>query len=103
MVVEVYFYFFVMWPSLYQSLPFVMSRRHKKLVFVLSVFVLFLLSPLPLLLFTLSSSSLSPSVLSCQERGSPCRKGGQGDLLSGCLGVCAYWTQIAKDGNRYVS
>ncbi|XP_019862654.1 PREDICTED: ATP-dependent (S)-NAD(P)H-hydrate dehydratase-like isoform X2 [Amphimedon queenslandica] len=39
-------------------------------------------------------------VLSCEEEGSPCRKGGQGDLLSGCLGVCSYWAQLAKEHNR---
>lgn len=39
-------------------------------------------------------------VISCDEEGSPCRKGGQGDLLSGCLGVCSFWAQLAKDHNR---
>lgn len=38
------------------------------------------------------------SVLICSEPGSPRRCGGQGDLLSGSLGVFTYWSkEVAKN------
>lgn len=45
------------------------------------------------------------AVIECQVDGSPRRCGGQGDLLSGSLGVFSYWARKAiKNGTRkYVS
>ena len=35
-------------------------------------------------------------VLTCIEDGTPRRQGGQGDLLSGSIGVLLYWARLAE-------
>ena len=35
-------------------------------------------------------------VLTCIEDGTPRRQGGQGDLLSGSMGVLLYWARLAE-------
>ena len=45
------------------------------------------------------------AVLVCKEEGSPRRCGGQGDLLSGSMGVFHHWTHWActgRDDTKYV-
>lgn len=39
------------------------------------------------------------NTITCREKGSPKRCGGQGDLLSGSMGVFAYWGQLAVKNN----
>ena len=40
-----------------------------------------------------SVSSCPIAVIECDERGSPRRCGGQGDLLSGTIGLFSHWTK----------
>jgi len=45
------------------------------------------------------------AVLTCEEEGSARRCGGQGDLLSGSMGVFQHWAHLAftgRDDNKYV-
>ena len=41
----------------------------------------------------LSSCLYLPIVLECNERGGPRRCGGQGDLLSGTIGLFSHWSK----------
>ena len=43
----------------------------------------------------------SSLVLTCIEDGTPKRQGGQGDLLSGSMGVLLYWARLAE--SKYVT
>ena len=42
-------------------------------------------------------------VIECNERGSPRRCGGQGDLLSGSIGLFAHWTKDAQTELEYIT
>ena len=44
----------------------------------------------------ISSCDLLCSVISCSVEGSGRRCGGQGDLLSGSMGVLAHWAHVAS-------
>ncbi|XP_023230724.1 ATP-dependent (S)-NAD(P)H-hydrate dehydratase-like [Centruroides sculpturatus] len=41
------------------------------------------------------------NTITCKEKGSPRRCGGQGDLLSGSMGVFAYWSQLASKNKEF--
>lgn len=53
--------------------------------------------------FFLSLYTLQDVVIECDERGSPRRCGGQGDLLSGTIGLFLHWTTSAQSQYDLIS
>ena len=35
--------------------------------------------------------------VTCEENGCPRRQGGQGDILSGSIGLFLYWTRVSEE------
>ena len=53
-------------------------------------------------IYTLTWCAILCAVISCDEQGCPRRCGGQGDLLSGSIGLFNYWAKQAEPRYAYL-